>query len=118
MQSQLIMPVSFLQYNKNFPPFYNNVNSIISNSINNSESIFSNSNVFNNNITSINNQNEQASNILKSKKGKKIRKKLNKKYKDKRPFDWICNRCGNLNYSFRTICNICKLPLKDNPFYK
>jgi rubrerythrin len=111
------MPISFPQYNQNFPPFYANANSIDSNCINNSQSHYNNSNVFNYNIISINNQNEQISNIIKS-KGKKIRKKLNKKYKDKRPFDWICNRCGNLNYSFRAICNICKLPLKDNPYYK
>ena len=111
------MPFSFPQYNQNFPPFYANVNSIDSNCINNSQSHYNNSNAFNYNIISINNQNEQISNIIKS-KGKKIRKKLNKKYKDKRPFDWICNRCGNINYSFRAICNICKLPLKDNPYYK
>ena len=111
------MPISFPQYNEIFPPFYANVNSFDTNSINNSQSLFNNSNVFNNNIISINNQNEQISNIIK-RRGKKIRKKFNKKYKDKRPSDWICNRCGNLNYSFRAICNICKLPSKDNPYYK
>ena len=57
------------------------------------------------------------SNNQKKKKGKKTQKKLHKKNKNKRPFDWICNRCNNLNYSFRIVCNICELPLKDNPFY-
>lgn len=112
------IPIFFPQNNNS--PFYNNINNICNNSINNRNLNFNSSIFYNNNIitSSINNQNEQIANILKNKKGKKARKKLNKKYKDKRPFDWICNRCSNLNYSFRTVCNICKLPLKDNPFYK
>ncbi len=28
--------------------------------------------------------------------------------------DWICNRCKNLNFSFRMICNRCKLPKFDS----
>ena len=24
--------------------------------------------------------------------------------------DWICSYCNNLNYSFRTICNRCRIP--------
>ena len=28
--------------------------------------------------------------------------------------DWTCKNCGNLNYSFRIICNRCKIP--KNPF--
>lgn len=113
------IPIFFPQNNNS--PFYNNINNICNNSINNRNLNFNSSIFYNNNniiTSSINNQNEQIANILKNKKGKKARKKLNKKYKDKRPFDWICNRCSNLNYSFRTVCNICKLPLKDNPFYK
>ena len=112
------MPIYFLQSNQNFPPFYNNVNNIGMHSVNNKQLPLNNFIIANHNISNINNQNEKISKILKSIKSKKIRKKLNKKYKDKRPFDWICNRCGNLNYSFRAICNICKLPLKDNPYYK
>ena len=27
------------------------------------------------------------------------------------------SQSNHLNYSFRTFCNICKLPLKDNPYY-
>lgn len=26
--------------------------------------------------------------------------------------DWICNRCSNHNYSFRTVCNSCKAQTK------
>jgi hypothetical protein len=25
-------------------------------------------------------------------------------------YDWICSKCQNFNYSFRTICNRCKAP--------
>ena len=52
-----------------------------------------------------------------NKKNKKSTKNNNQKYKDKRPFDWICNRCNNLNYSFRTFCNICNLPKSQNIFF-
>lgn len=99
--------------------FVNNINNNVNNIPNNISNI-NNSNVYYNNyIFSSNNQNEHNifSKFAKNKKGKKAQKKLMEKYKDKRPYDWICNRCNNLNYSFRTICNICKLPLKDNPFY-
>ena len=44
----------------------------------------------------------------------------NKEYqnlKKKGYFDWICNRCKNLNYSFRKICNKCNLPKNKNIFY-
>ncbi len=68
-------------------------------------------------VEQMSNQNEKFLFSKNTKKNKKS-KKNNQKYKDKRPFDWICNRCSNLNYSFRTVCNICKLPLKDNPCYK
>jgi len=39
-------------------------------------------------------------------------------YKKMRPFaertgDWICRNCRNLNFSFRTECNRCKLPKKE-----
>ena len=53
----------------------------------------------------------------KNEKKKKIKKNKNQKYKDRRPLDWICNRCNNLNYSFRNECNICKLPREENNFY-
>ena len=49
-------------------------------------------------------------------KMKKV-KKTNKKF-IKRPYDWICNRCNNINFAFRNVCNICELPLKDNSLYK
>lgn len=102
-----------LPLEKNFPHFnnnnyYNNCN--LSNYINNnSVNVYSNSN-----------QNEQNlfKKFPKGKKTKKEKKNFYKKYKEKRSSDWICNRCSNLNYSFRTFCNICKLPLKDNSYYE
>ena len=100
-----------LYYNNNFSS--NFVNSNINN--------ISNRNIYHNNFNCYqNNQNEEEnilSKIPKTKKGKKAQKKLIQKYKNKRPYDWICKRCLNLNYSFRTFCNICKLPLKDNLNY-
>ena len=97
----------------------NNFNNNINSKINNSDIYFSVSNN-SNAIYNTNNQNEQnlISNAQKKKKSKKVKKKLIKKNKDKRPYDWICNRCNNLNYSFRTFCNICKLPLKDNHLFE
>ena len=40
-------------------------------------------------------------------------------YKFKKPIiekagDWICFNCHNLNFAFRTNCNICHLTKKDN----
>ena len=41
----------------------------------------------------------------------KIKKGLNSnKNKNEENNDWICSKCQNLNYSFRTICNRCKAP--------
>ena len=39
-------------------------------------------------------------------------------YRKMRPFgertgDWICKKCRNLNFAFRTECNRCKLPKKE-----
>ena len=99
--------------------YYNN--NVSSNFFNSNINNISNRNIYHNNyICCQNNQNEEEdilSKIPKTKKGKKAQKKLIQKYKNKRPYDWICNRCLNLNYSFRSFCNICKLPLKDNPNY-
>ena len=39
---------------------------------------------------------------------------INKERNNKKG-DWICINCRNLNYSFRTVCNRCKIP-KINPF--
>ena len=64
----------------------------------------------------INNQDEKGL-FSKNEKKKKPKKNKNQKFKEKRPFDWVCNRCNNLNYSFRTFCNICKLPRDENKFY-
>lgn len=32
-----------------------------------------------------------------------------KKYLKERVGDWICSKCSNLNFSFRTVCNRCKV---------
>lgn len=45
-------------------------------------------------------------NIYKHKKKKEIKRK--KVFKE-RIGDWICFNCNNLNFSFRTLCNRCKI---------
>lgn len=40
----------------------------------------------------------------------------NYKERNNKKGDWICINCRNLNYSFRTVCNRCKIP-KINPFF-
>lgn len=37
-----------------------------------------------------------------------------KKKLKERKGDWTCAKCGNLNFSFRIICNRCQLPKKDS----
>ena len=40
----------------------------------------------------------------------KRKKKINKlKNYNKRKGDWLCPKCNNINFSFRTICNICNI---------
>ena len=116
--------MAFLLNNNNNSPFNNNINNYfnnnnISNYIN-SNLIFNNNCVKNKSNFSLHNQNEKIlfNKYPNSKKCKKEQKKFYRKYESKRPFDWICNRCSNLNYSFRKSCNICNLPLEDNPYYK
>ena len=36
------------------------------------------------------------------------------KQKSIRAGDWVCQICGNLNYSFRNVCNRCKLQTKES----
>ena len=94
-----------ISFENNFIPFGNNIN-------NNSNDLKSNY------INSANNgQNEQYLFSKNNKKNKKTKKLNNQKHKEKRPFDWVCNRCNNLNYSFRIFCNICNLPRNENQFY-
>ena len=91
--------------NNKFIPFGNNINN-------------NNNDLKSNYINSANNsQNEQYLFSKNSKKNKKAKKSNNQKHKEKRPFDWVCNRCNNLNYSFRIFCNICNLPRNENQFY-
>ena len=97
------LPFVFPFDNKNLPPFSN---------VNN------NSNALNNKyIISTNSQNDKSLFSKNTKKNKKTKKNNNQKIKDKRPFDWVCNRCNNLNYSFRIFCNICNLPRNENQYY-
>ena len=94
-------------------PFENNKHPLFSPANNNvAECYISNSK---NEQTS--NQNEKILFSKNTKKNKKPKKNNNQKHGDKRPFDWICNRCNNLNYSFRTFCNLCYLPKSQNIFY-
>ena len=97
------LPFIFPFENNNLPPFTN---------VNN------NSNALNNKyIISANSQNDKFLFSKNTKKNKKQKKINNQKIKDKRPFDWVCNRCNNLNYSFRIFCNICNLPRNENQYY-
>lgn len=52
-------------------------------------------------------------------KGEKGNKKSNKCKKPfiERPGDWICCKCQNLNFAFRTNCNRCHLNRADNKKY-
>ena len=73
------------------------------------------------NIENYQENNNEENNHIKNKEVKKTFKKsrnkfsnMNKKIKNKKQLnfregDWICNSCGNLNFSFRIKCNICKL---------
>jgi len=45
---------------------------------------------------------------LQNQKQKLIEKK--KKVFEERAGDWVCMKCKNLNFSFRIICNRCKIP--------
>ena len=103
------LPFVFPFENKNFPLF---------SPANSSAGNINNNYMSNSYLDQMPNQNEKflfSKNT--NKKNKKSKKNNNQKYKDKRPFDWICNRCDNLNYSFRTFCNICNLPKSQNIFY-
>ena len=39
-----------------------------------------------------------------------IKEMKGKKEKHNKKGDWICSNCKNLNYSFRTVCNRCRIP--------
>ena len=94
-------------------PFENNINNLAPFNINNNN----NNDLKNKYMINSNNQNGQylfSKNIKKNKKNKKANLQ---KIKEKRPFDWVCNRCNNLNYSFRIFCNICNLPRNENQYY-
>ena len=44
----------------------------------------------------------------KNKKNKKKKKKCKLTNYNIRKGDWLCNKCHNINFHFRTICNVCK----------
>ena len=48
------------------------------------------------------------------KKKEERKKKKNNNIFVKREGDWICYKCKNLNFSFRKVCNKCKLPKKES----
>ena len=102
----------------NLPFVLNNEKNLLSFSpVNNNTGSMTNPYIANSFADETQNQNGKflfSKNVKKNKKSKKNNKQ---KYKDKRPFDWVCNRCNNLNYSFRTFCNICNLPKSQNVFY-
>ena len=53
-------------------------------------------------------------NISNNKKKHKKRKKINKlKNYNIRKGDWLCPNCNNINFSFRLICNKCKVFIKN-----
>ena len=83
-----------------------NINDINDNDLKDSENF--NIDFFNNN-EKVNAINEEKININEknNKKGKK-KKKINKlKNYNKKKGDWLCPKCNNINFAFRTACNIC-----------
>ena len=72
------------------------------------DSEFFNIDFFNNN-EKVNSIKEEKNNINEkiNKKGKK-KKKINKlKNYNIKKGDWLCPKCNNINFAFRTLCNIC-----------
>ena len=69
------------------------------------------------NVYMSNNQNYNFLFYINSNREKNSKNKEYQNLKKKGYFDWICNRCNNLNYSFRKICNKCNLPKNKNIFY-
>ena len=64
-----------------------------------------------------NNENNLQDNSLRTISNKSIRNfkyKIDKKPFDKRKGDWLCPKCHNLNFTFRIICNRCKIPKPKN----
>ena len=43
---------------------------------------------------------------------KGVVEEASKKPKKERKADWVCGGCGNLNYSFRKVCNRCQVAHK------
>ena len=61
------------------------------------------------------NSNDYLFNIkIESTKKKKEERRKKKNNFVKREGDWICYKCKNLNFAFRSFCNKCKLPKKES----
>ena len=103
---------------------YNNEERIINNYYN---KIFNQNNNYQNQETNYytmlfsynnnNNENNLQDNSLRTISNKSIRNfkyKIDKKPFDKRKGDWLCPKCHNLNFTFRIICNRCKIPKPKN----
>ena len=61
--------------------------------------------IFNNNVIKNSKKKKYDNQKINNKKDTKLKKRF-----ELRIGDWTCNKCNNLNFSFRIICNRCGLP--------
>ena len=86
---------------KNYKPTYNNSQTLFNKNINNNSYINPMLNNNNNYIFLYKNINNNVNN------------NVSHFYRDQQK-DWICSFCNNLNFSFRTKCNRCKISKEDS----
>ena len=86
---------------KNYKPTYNNSQTLFNKNINNNSYINPMLNNNNNYIFLYKNINNNVNN------------NVSHFYRDQKK-DWICSFCNNLNFSFRTKCNRCKISKEDS----
>ena len=96
-------------------PFINNIPIFIPKQLRNKEYQQKNISLINEKNDNFNNNNEKKNSKNKFDNNKKNGQFLKKEGKLKKPFevrvgDWTCNKCSNLNFSFRNKCNRCGLP--------
>lgn len=65
----------------------------------------------NNNLNNMNNITQSKSQMINT--NQNVNQNSNNQYSG-RSGDWICFKCNNLNFSFRTHCNRCHLPKNQN----